>query len=47
MPQKKSDKAFLHLYVDKKVLEKAKQIIPNLSVFVEMKIREYIILLKS
>ncbi len=47
MPQKKSDKVFLHLYIDKKVLEKAKQIIPNLSAFVEMKLREYIVLFEA
>ncbi len=36
--------SILHLDIDKNVLEKAKQIIPNLSAFVEMKLREYIIL---
>ncbi len=37
-------KEHLHLYIDKNILERAKQIIPNLSSFVEMKLREAVIL---
>ncbi len=44
MSRRKQDKAFLHLYIDKNVLAKAKELIPNLSEFVETKLREYIIL---
>ena len=44
MPRRKENKTFLHLYIDKNVLAKAKELIPNLSEFVETKLREYIIL---
>ena len=44
MPRPKQNKVFLHLYIDKNVLERAKQLIPNLSLFVENKLKEYIIL---
>ena len=44
MPRRKQNKTFLHIYIDKNVLAKAKELIPNLSEFVEMKLREYIIL---
>ncbi len=44
MPRRKENKTFLHLYIDKNVLTKAKELIPNLSEFVETKLREYIIL---
>ncbi len=44
MPRRKENKVFLHLYIDKNVLEKAKQILPNLSAFVENKLREAVIL---
>ena len=44
MPRRKENKTFLHLYIDKNILARAKELIPNLSEFVEMKLREYIIL---
>ncbi len=47
MPRQKGDKTFLHLYIDKNVLARAKQLIPNLSEFVEMKLREYIVLVEA
>ena len=44
MPRPKQDKAFLHLHIDKNVLENAKQLISNLSLFVGNELKEYIIL---
>ena len=44
MPRYKVNKIFLHLYIDKNILERAKQLIPNLSVFVDNMFREYVIL---
>ena len=44
MPRPKLNKTKLTLYVDKNVLERIKQIIPNLSSFVEEKFREALIL---
>ena len=37
----------LTLTVNKSVFERAKELIPNLSAFVEMKLREYIILFEA
>ena len=47
MPRQSQDKVKLTLTVNKNVLERAKELIPNLSAFVEMKLREYIILTES
>lgn len=44
MPRPKQNEAYLHLYIDKNILERAKQLIPNLSIFVESKLKEYVIL---
>ncbi len=44
MPRRKQDKTSLHLYIDKNALARAKELIPNLSLFVENKLKEYIIL---
>ncbi len=44
MPRPKQDKVKLTLTVNKNVLDRAKQLIPNLSAFVETKLREFIIL---
>ena len=37
----------LTLTVNKNVLDRAKELIPNLSAFVEMKLREYIVLFET
>ncbi len=47
MPKHRSNKAYLHLYIDKNVLERARQLIPNLSEFVETKLKEYIVLVEA
>lgn len=44
MGRKKLNKEHLHIYIDKDVLERAKALIPNLSAFVEMKLKEAVIL---
>ena len=44
--RKKSNKTKLTLWIDKNVLAEAREYIPNLSAFVEMKFREYIALFK-
>ena len=44
MPRRKGNKAFLHLYIDKNILERAKRLIPNLSAFVEAELAKAIIL---
>ena len=44
--RKKSNKTKLTLWIDKNVLAEAREYIPNLSAFVEMKFREYIVLFK-
>ena len=44
MPRPKLNKTKLTLYIDKNVLERSKQLIPNISEFVESKLKEYIIL---
>ncbi len=44
MPRAKLNKTKLTLYIDKNVLARAKELIPNLSEFVEMKLKEYVIL---
>ena len=36
MSRRKLNKVFLHLYIDKNILAKAKELIPNLLEFVEM-----------
>ena len=44
MPRRRTNKTKLTLYVDKNVLERAKELIPNLSSFVELKLKEFVIL---
>ena|GEM_PF-5533996 len=44
MPRPKLNKTKLTLYIDKNIAERIKQIIPNLSSFVEDKFREALIL---
>ncbi len=47
MPRRKLNKEHLHLYIDRDVLERAKELIPNLSFFVELKLREYLALIEN
>lgn len=47
MPRQSRDKVKLTLTINKNVLERAKEFIPNLSAFVEMKLREYVILAEA